>query len=141
MNTPIHAPSEEEKALQVQLLEATDGLLYPSETDAVFTFIYWQSLRDLTKEKLLLVTRNKVGTPIEETTLDRFFEGVTREEEWMDDGEHEHVKRFQNLKIVIQDLLSEVKVFRLGAMDIDVYVVGKTLSGVCAGVATKVVET
>ncbi len=95
----------------------------------------------MTKEKLLLVTRNKVGTPIEETTLDRFFEGVTREEEWMDDGEHEHVKRFQNLKIVIQDLLSEVKVFRLGAMDIDVYVVGKTLSGVCAGVATKVVET
>ncbi len=40
MNTPIHAPSEEEKALQAQLLEATDGLLYPSETDAAFTFIY-----------------------------------------------------------------------------------------------------
>jgi hypothetical protein len=124
-----------------QLKAASDGLLFPSETDAAFTEFLWQGLHDITADKLLVITRNKVGTPVEEITLSHFFDGVTHEADWMAEDEIEEVRRFQDLKSAILDLLTDVRVFRVGAMDVDVYIVGKTASGECAGLSTQVVET
>lgn len=132
---------EEEKALKAQLEEAANGLLFPSETDAPFIFFYWQNVQEITAEKLLLITRNKKGTPVEEVPFQQFFEPVTREAEWMDDEEQEIARRFHNVQTVISDLLTNIKVFRIGAMDIDVYIVGTTQIGASAGLATKIVET
>jgi hypothetical protein len=138
MTTP---PQGTDSGIIAQLQEAAEGLLYPSESDEPFTCFSWQGVRDITVEKLLIITHNKAGTPVEETTLHHFFEGVTNEADWMDEDEIEEARRFQNLKDALLDLLTDIRVFRLGAMDIDVYIVGKTPTGGCAGVQTKVVET
>lgn len=133
--------SEEEQALKAQLGEVAQGLLFPSETDAPFVFFYWHNVQDITPEKLLLITRNKKGTPVEEVPFQQFFEPVTREAEWMDDEERIITRRFQDMSGALTDLLTNVRVFRVGAMDIDVYIIGKTQHGASAGLCTKIVET
>jgi hypothetical protein len=140
MSTISNANTMEDGVI-AQLQEASEGLLFPSEADEPFICFVWQGVRDITLEKLLVITRNKAGTPVEEITLSHLFDGVTNEADWMSEDEIEEVHRFQNLKSTILDLLTEVRVFRVGAMDVDVYIVGKTNSGICAGLQTKVVET
>ncbi len=51
------------------------------------------------------------------------------------------MKKFQTLVQTLKDNLNEIKVYRIGAIDIDVYIIGKTQSGDLAGLSTKVVET
>ncbi len=123
------------------LQEASAGLLFPSETDAPFTCFVWDDLHDISVPTLLMKTGNKTGTPVEEISLEQLFSGVTRIAEWMSEDERAEALRFQELQQTLEDLLYDVRVFRIGAMDIDVYVVGITESGVCAGVSTQIVET
>ncbi len=50
-------------------------------------------------------------------------------------------KRYQRLVKLLQTHLTDLKVYRLGEVEIDVYVLGKTESGAIAGLATISVET
>jgi hypothetical protein len=136
----MHVPPE---ALLKQLRDAAQGLLYPSETDAVLEPFAWQNIKDdfFSIEKLLLVTRHKKDTPVEGLELDDFFAPVSRTEEWMDDSERETAQRFQNMKETLEDLLTDISVYRVGEINVDVYIVGRTDDGYYAGVSTKLVET
>lgn len=131
------------EALLKQLHEAAHGLLYPSETDAPFEAFAWQNIKDdfFSIEKLLLVTRHKRDTPVEGLELEEFFAPQSRIEEWMDDTERTTAERFQNLHDTLQHLLSDISVYRVGVVNVDVYIVGKTDDGYYAGVSTKIVET
>jgi hypothetical protein len=135
----MHVPPE---ALLRQLGEVSEGLLYPSETDAPFTPFAWETMRDFTPEKLLLATRHSLSTRVETCDVADFFEPLTREEEWFDSLERQTAKRFANLYDALQRLLSDIQVYRLGdASDMDVYIIGKTDDGYYAGVSTRIVET
>jgi hypothetical protein len=41
----------------------------------------------------------------------------------------------------LENLLKDISVYRVGTVNIDVYVIGKTADGYFAGVSTKLVET
>jgi hypothetical protein len=73
--------------------------------------------------------------------VDDFFTIATQEEDWHDQKERETVKRFQNLVSVLKQNLSQLQVYRVGSIDIDVYIVGVTSGGGLAGLSTKLVET
>ena len=51
------------------------------------------------------------------------------------------MKKFRDLQQTLQDTLSDVKVFRVGETNLDIYVVGKTPEGEWAGLKTEAVET
>jgi hypothetical protein len=51
------------------------------------------------------------------------------------------VQRFQNLVSVLKQNLSQLQVYRVGNIEIDVYIVGVTDGGGLAGLSTKLVET
>ena len=123
--------------------EAAKGLLYPSETDAALEPFAWQNINDATFsiDKLLLATRHKINTPVDGLELADFFAPVSRIEEWMDDSEKHTAERFQDLKETLEDLLSDISVYRVGEVNVDVYIVGKTDGGYYAGISTKLVET
>jgi hypothetical protein len=70
-----------------------------------------------------------------------FFEPVTRREEWFDDSEIATAKRFEHLYDTLDDLLEEISVYRVGLVNINVYVIGRAAAGYFAGISTKVVET
>jgi len=121
------------------LTQASQGLLMPSESEYPFEIFTWKNV-ELTPEKILELTNYPPATSIEQVELDYFFRNVAKEKDWHDDIQKENVAKFQNLVQVIKDNLAELRVYRIGTIEVNVYIVGKTNDGV-AGLATKVIET
>ena len=60
--------------------------------------------------------------------------------EWHDEFQRKNVPRFQSLINCINTNLNNVKVFRVGTINIDVYIIGSVENGL-AGFKTKLIET
>jgi hypothetical protein len=127
--------------LVAQLKQASNGLLFGSETDAPFEVVSWYAQGELTPAKLLQLTNYPPNTSVELRTVDDFFAIATAEEDWHDQEERETVKRFQNLVSVLKQNLSQLQVYRVGNTNIDAYIVGVTDGGEWGGLSTKMVET
>jgi len=121
------------------LTQASQGLLMPSESEYPFEVFIWEAT-ELTSEKILELTHYPPATSIEEVELDYFFRNVATEKDWHDKIQKENVVKFQNLVQVIKNNLAEIRVYRIGTIEVNVYIVGKTNDGL-AGLATKVIET
>jgi hypothetical protein len=125
-----------------KLKQSSADLLMMSESDYPFEVFLWTAQANgLTTQKLLQLTDHPHNSPIEEVTLDYFFRNCAYEQEWHDEQQKQNVKKFQTLVQILEDNLNEIKVYRIGTIDIDVYIVGKTPSGDLAGLSTKGVET
>ncbi|MEG4493281.1 nuclease A inhibitor family protein [Microcoleus sp. D3_18_C4] len=128
-------------SIATQLKQASEGLLFGSETDAPFEVIHWPAQGELTPAKLLQLTNHPPDAPVKLVSVDKFFAISTQEEDWHDEEEEETAKRFQNLVSVLKQNLSQLQVYRVGSIEIDVYIVGETDGGGLAGLSTKLVET
>lgn len=129
------------ESIATKLKQASEGLLFLSETDAPFEIIHWQAQGELTPAQVLQLTNHPPDAPVELRTVDEFFAIATQEEDWHDQDERETAKRFQNLVSILKQNLSELQVYRVGDRSIDAYIVGVTDGGDWAGLATKLVET
>jgi hypothetical protein len=106
---------------ELEALEAAAaGLLYPSESDEPITAMTWKAEPTFS------------GKSVEEQTLAEFF----AELEQGDEGE-----KFKRLRRVIEKSLPGAKVYRVGEVRVDVYIVGKTAQGDWMGLQTLSVET
>jgi len=128
-------------SIATQLQQASEGLLFGSETDAPFEVIHWPAQGELTPPKLLQLTGHPPDASVEVVTVDEFFDTPTAEEDWHDQEERETAKRFQNLVSVLKQNLSQLQVYRVGSIEIDAYIVGAIDGGGVAGLSTKLVET
>lgn len=126
-----------------QLKKASEGLLFISESEAALEPFQWEDCGNslLNTETILRKTGRPKDTVVEVVDLDTFFKASTTEQNWQDSEEKAMVKRFQSLVSLLRTHLNDIKVYRLGKRNIDVYIVGKTLKGDLAGLSTKVVET
>lgn len=126
-----------------KLKQASDGLLFMSESDYPFEVVFWpaETQENLTEQKLLQLTSHSQDVLVEKVDLDYFFRNSAQEKDWHDRQQKETVKKFQLLVETLKSNLSDIQVYRVGTIDIDVYIVGKTSSGDLAGLSTKVVET
>lgn len=124
---PLVSPADELAALR----SASAGLLYPSESDAPFDVFRWEGLAT-NSAKEAVVARAGSGDPIEETSLDAFFQGLAGSED---------AARFQALRREIESSVSHPTVVRVGERKVDVYLIGRTRSGAWAGLHTTSVET
>jgi hypothetical protein len=79
--------------------------------------------------------------PVTEVELDDFFRIATEQQDWHGPEEQETVARFRGLLRILKENLTDIRVYRVGEVEVDVFVIGKTWSGDYAGVSTKVVET
>jgi hypothetical protein len=128
-------------SIATQLQQASEGLLFLSETDAPFEVITWQTPGELTPAKLLQLTNHPPDAPVKVVSVDDFFAIATAEEAWHDEEKEETVKRFQHLVSILKQNLSQLQVYRVGSIEIDVYIMGMTPGGEVAGLSTKLVET
>src|SRR5579864_8701045 len=123
------------------LTTASRGLLYPSESDEPFTAFTWKGVEgELTKEKLLKRARKPATSRVQEVPLKDFFRDLTTEQDWHGEEEKATVEKYRNLLEVLRQNLSGVKVFKVGATKVDVFIVGKTNEGGWAGLTTTAVE-
>lgn len=129
--------------LTEKLQQTSNGLLMMSESEYPFEVVFWpgQAQELLTNQKLLQLTNHSPETPIETVELDYFFRNCAEAKEWHDEIQQQDVQKFQALVKTLKENLTDIKVYRLGTIDIDVYIIGKTSSGDLAGISTKVVET
>ncbi len=111
-----------------------------SEADYPFEVFRWEAQK-LTASTVIQQTGHTPDTCVKVVPLDDFFENATQEEDWYNDEEKETVLRYLALVETLKTNLSDVQVYRLGTVEIDVYIAGKTPSGDLAGLSTKVVET
>ena len=72
---------------------------------------------------------------------DQIFRQATTPQDWHEDAEKLLVSRFTRLLHELRSNLSNIRVFRVGTVAIDVYILGKTASGEWLGIKTRVIES
>jgi Nuclease A inhibitor-like protein len=128
-----------QKALDA-LREASQSLLYPSESDEPFEPVSWGSVTgELSPARVRQAVGAGPGKKVEEIALEEFFKSLTQRIEGA--PEEEDPGKFKALQAVVNQHLQDTKVFRVGSVNIDVYVVGKSVDGEWVGLKTKAIET
>jgi hypothetical protein len=132
---------EPSETLAEQIGKASEGLYYISETDAEISPFTGTKADAVTKENLLSQTANKPDAPVEERDFTDFFTRLTKIQDWFGDEEKQTAAKFARLKELLESNLKNLKVFKVGRIEIDVYIVGLDAESRLAGVKTKAVET
>jgi hypothetical protein len=130
-----------EKGLKEQIKEASEDLYFISETDAeIFPFFGGQA-QSVTKEEILSQIKGSASTPVEERSFAEFFARLTEIQDWFGDEEKAVAQKFAELKKLLESNLRDLKVFKIGKIQIDVYAVGIDAENNLLGIQTKAVET
>lgn len=127
--------------LAESLKKATENLYYISETDAEIEPFFGQAAAAVTKEEILRQTGKSLDETIEERDFRQIFERLTKIQDWYSKEETANVERFTRLRKILLENLKDLKVFKIGRIELDVYFVGLDKEGKLAGVKTKAVET
>ncbi len=138
----VSGKAEKPKAdLTQQIKNAAAGLWYISETDAeIFPFTGSKS-DAVTKENLLRQIGKPSDAPVEERDFNQMFERFITIQDWFGDEEKATAEKFAALKNVLEKNLTDLKVFKVGRIELDIYFVGLDKEGNLAGFQTKAVET
>lgn len=128
--------SVEKNTLSVseRLKAATEGLIYISEIDAPFTIF------ESSNWNTVLAEIEKEGE-ISEVEFKKFFERFTRKRDWFGEREIARMKKFLDLQKLIEESLTDLKVFRIGRVKIKIVIVGRTADGHLIGLETRAIET
>lgn len=132
-----------QSALLERLQTTTKGLTYMSESDYPVEPFIWEGegKDDFTAKDILKVMKYPSRAPVKVIDLDEFFSRLTQEQDWHGPQEKKEVKQYKKLVSLLKESLTNLQVFKVGKINIDIYVVGKTADGDFAGVTTKAVET
>lgn len=117
------------------------GLYYMSETDAEILPFVGGKVKKLTREKFAEEIGVTDHSKIEERDFDSFFKRLVEIKDWFGEEEKKMAKRFSELRDFLIQNLSDLRVFRIGRIEIDIYVVGIDRAGKIVGFKTKAVET
>lgn len=113
-----------------QLQQAANGLLYPSESDAPFVVLVWPPAPGSAMEQVKAAAPNE---PVEHVRIGQFFGELATADD---------AQRFQKLRELIERLLIDPGVFRVGAgPEIGIYIVGRATGGEWVVLGTTSVET
>lgn len=121
--------------------ELSEGLYYISETDAEIFPFEGTKAEAVTKENILIQTKNAPDAPVEERNFAEIFARLTAMQDWFGDEEKATAERFAAIQKFLEENLKDLKVFKIGSIQIDVYFVGLDANGNLMGIQTKAVET
>ena len=133
--------SDNEIELTQKIKKITEDLYYISETDAeIFPFM-GNKIETITSEEILKENNSPEKTPVEEKDFAEFFEHLTKIQEWFGEEEKAIAEKFNKLKELLESNLKSLKVYKLGKIQLDIYVVGLDYENNLVGIRTKAVET
>lgn len=137
-------PEEVTKAkdnLPAQIAKAANNLSYTSETDAEIIPFTGKKAESVSAQELINQIGNADNKPLEEKDFNEFFARLTEIQDWFGDEEKATAQKFADLKSLLEKNLKDIKVFRVGKIEMDVYVVGLDIEKNLMGIQTKAVET
>lgn len=127
--------------LAAEIKGLVSGLYYLSETDSEIFLFAGGKAEAVTREIILSQTKSANDLPVEEREFEEFFSRLTKIEDWFGDEEKETAEKFMALKELLKKKLKKLKVFKIGSIELDIYVVGLDSEGFLTGINTKAVET
>jgi alpha/beta superfamily hydrolase len=135
--------SQDADAVLARLADASKGLSFPSEADyPIEPFLIQEAADDtITPAAVLKAMKHAPNAPSRTMTVDEFFATAAEEQDWQNAAERQTARRFQELVKVLRQNLNDLQVIKVGKVEQDVYVVGRTSSGALAGIKTKVVQS
>ena len=126
------------ESIQTKLENAASGLLMMSESDYPFT--YFTTEATVIDESLLLGLAGKAeGTLVEKTSIDHLLRNMANTSSGS--VNQETARKFVSLSDTLKLELSGLAVYRVGEVQVDVFIVGQTSEGAVAGMRTKLIET
>ncbi len=138
MKQKIKAASSNTEA---EIRNICKGLFYISETDAPVVFFDLEDLPKRERKELQEKFEAAERSDERQVTIDDFFQRPAAEKEWHTPAQKASAKKYRKLWKIFSDELSEPKVYRVGAIRIDIYIVGKAEDGATIGIRTRAVET
>lgn len=107
------------------LTRAASGLLYMSESDYPFEIIQWEGSTEITPDFIRSLSGESADSPVLEIDVETFLNSG----------------RYQRLLSVLSQQLSELRGYKVGRINMPVYLVGRSSEGSWLGLSTRVVET
>ena len=123
------------------LEKLTKDLIFISETDSLVLPVELSRATEVSAEELARLAHIDRSMNIEEIPLERFFARLTKKEEWHGSREIERAKRFVKLEKHLHESLRDIKVFKVGRVQREIFVVGLDADDRLSGIRTKSVET
>ena len=122
-----------------ELEKLTSGLLYMSESDSPLSYFeldraaarQWPP--STATEFLEMIGEDSI-TPTQETPPEKFFEKLS-------EGNEENEDQVKALRKVMMTQMEDVRCYRVGEIEIEIYLLGKDDSGKVWGLQTLSVET
>lgn len=133
--------NQAQNSLTGKIENQVKGLCFVSETDAEILPFDGIRAESVTKDALLAQIKFSENPAVEEINFEDFFSRLTKIEEWFSDEENQNARKFADLKNLLQSELKDLKVFKVGTIEIDIYVVGLDSQNLLKGIKTKAVET
>ena len=127
--------------LQKQIKKLVRGLFYSSESDAPVKLFVGGAVDAVTQENLLSQIGKEQNVPVQTVNFDDFFLQLTTIQDWFGDEEKATAGKFANLRDLLKNNLNNLSVFKIGSIEIDIYVVGSDAENKLMGVKTHSVET
>ncbi len=133
-------PEHYELTIALSALEgALGGLWYPSESDALVSLvIYADPLPnpEAVAQKLATDDDNCEIHPAE-----AFFSPILNNPYWASEQGRHLAQKYANLRDVLETHLDDLHSYRVGQVNVTLYILGRQSSGCFLGVCTHVVET
>lgn len=124
-----------------ELDQATKGLNYISETDAGFLPFIGGRTGAADSISLLTQINAPPDSPVEEREFEDFFKRLTTIENWFDKEQIQMTYDFVKLRNILEENLRDIRVFKVGRIQIDIYIVGLDKENNLVGVQTRAIET
>jgi hypothetical protein len=127
-------PESDDQQLVNLLSEAVDGLLYMSESDHPFSVFLWHLPEPLTLQSVLAQAKLNKNISASMMPWEQFIEPLVNPAQAT-------AERYKRIKALLTEHLESLQVFRLGKVEVNIYIVGKTVNGSQVGLLTKSIET
>ncbi|HIK44930.1 MAG TPA: nuclease A inhibitor family protein [Leptolyngbyaceae cyanobacterium M65_K2018_010] len=118
---------------------AVADLWYPSETDAPLTVVSWPG--DQFDSTTLGQWLGRGREPVEQYAAERFFQPILHNPFWQTAAGGHLAQRYQRLQTWLGETLTDLHTYRVGTLEVAVYLVGRYPAGGYVGLGTTVVET
>ena len=124
-----------------QIEEITADLYYISETDALILPFVGRQAQTVSRETILEQTGNAPDSPVDERDFTEFFARLVEIQDWFGEEETKTAEKYLLLKKLLEKNLRTLRVYKIGKVQLDVYVVGLNAENRLMGIKTKAVET
>ena len=142
-NIPVGSLENKKNSLKEQIEALTADLMYPSESDEKIAFFEMElsTAQKLSIADFRMFNGIKPETVITEISMDDFFKPLVKVEDWFGEEEKKWAEDSMKLKTLLSEKAKDFQIFKVGSVEIDVFVFGKVEECLWMGLKTKVIET